>query len=150
MNMTRIYINSVNFLKRKGKKKLVVRAFYLKQFSPCLLFNFLWDDAQLPFSPKISRSKFLQNDDEKSSFRRANKIEHLSLLYNNHIECPKLEILLATKRIVYFFQKASKLFGLILHCFTSSLLMNGVENLRQRFNGQRQAKNNQRWSPVLL
>ena len=30
MNMTRIFINSVTFLKQKGKKKLAVRAFYLK------------------------------------------------------------------------------------------------------------------------
>ena len=96
------------------------------------------------FFTKYKKIKFLQNDDEKSSSRRANKIEYLSLLYNNHIEFPKLEILLATKRIVYFFWKASKVFGLILHCFTSSLLMNGVENLRQRLNGQRQAKNNPR------
>ena len=43
-----------------------------------------------------------------------------------------------------FFQKASKVFGLILHCFTSSLPKNGLENLRQRLNGQRQAKSNPR------
>ena len=96
------------------------------------------------FFTKYKKIKFLQNDDEKSSSRRANKIEYLSLLYNNHIEFPKLEILLATKRIVYFFLKASKVFGLILHCFTSSLPKNGLENLRQRLNGQRQAKSNPR------
>ena len=55
------------------------------------------------FFTKYKKIKFLQNDDEKSSSRHANKIEYLSLLYNNHIEFPKLEILLATKRIVYFF-----------------------------------------------
>ena len=30
MNMTRIYINSVNFLKRKGKKKIGCSCFLLK------------------------------------------------------------------------------------------------------------------------
>ena len=41
MNMTRIYINSVTFLKRKVKK-LAVCVFFL---SPWVLSNFSWDDA---------------------------------------------------------------------------------------------------------
>ena len=144
MNMTRIYINSVNFLKRKGKKNWLFVLFTLNSSHhvvyPILcgmILNYL-------FHQKYERSKYLHNNNEKPSSPRLIKIEYLTFLYNNHIECPKLEILLATKRKVHFFQKASKLFGLILHCFTSSLPKNGLENLRQRLNGQRQAKSNPR------
>lgn len=102
------------------------------------------------FFTKYKKIKFLQNDDEKSSSRRANKIEYLSLLYNNHIEFPKLEILLATKSIVNFFLKASKVFGLILHCFTSSLLMNGVKTCANVLMDRDKLKTIHAWSPVLL
>ena len=103
MNMTRIYINSVNFLKRKGKKNWLFVLFTLNSSHhvvyPILcgmILNYL-------FHQKYERSKYLHNNNEKPSSPRLIKIEYLTFLYNNHIECPKLEILLATKRIVYFF-----------------------------------------------
>ena len=103
MNMTRIYINSVNFLKRKGKKNWLFVLFTLNSSHhvvyPILcgmILNYL-------FHQKYERSKYLQNNNEKPSSPRLIKIEYLTFLYNNHIKCPKLEILLATKRKLHFF-----------------------------------------------